>query len=327
MIKIIENKLIANFKIDYISNELIQLDEYRKKFKLNHPKKKCVYISEIADTYYKEKYNKNILEVYSQYYDIPRCPISNEFVSYKLSGKIILGKFSSKASNKEISIYIAKNNENYKKHIEKMKIDRKGEGNPMFGIDAWNKGLNAIDNETVRKMTSHRIGTITPDNVKLKQSESAKKRLIHGHTGIKHSEASKQIMREKTIARLKAGKFPQTNSLPHQKVRTLLEEICPNQYYEEFQYGNFSFDFKLNNYLIEVQGDYWHANPNTRHSGATHSVQRVNISRDRAKKKFVLSNKEFILIEIWENDIINNTKKVKQCIQDLINPLLKSWEK
>ena len=58
-----------------------------------------------------------------------------------------------------------------------------------------------------------------------KQSESAKKRSVHGHSGIKHSEESKQKMREKTINRLKNGDFPQTNSLPHRIVRSMLE-VC-----------------------------------------------------------------------------------------------------
>ena len=125
-------------------------------------------------------------------------------------------------------------------------------------------------------------------------------------------------MREKTIARLKLGKFPQTNTLPHRKFRDLLNEICINNYEEEFKYGHFSFDFRIDNYLFEIHGDYWHANPNTRHSGATHTVQKINLSRDISKSNFVIKNKEYELIIFWEKEILNQPENIKTCLKKLI---------
>ncbi len=317
--KIENNKLIANFKIDCINNTLIDWQKYKHKFKILNPNRKCIYLSEIADLYYHERYNKNILECFNDYIEIPKCPISNNVVSYKHGGNIIFGKYSSNVSPTEISNYVAKNNENYKQHVENMKRDRKGEKNPMFGIQAWNKGLSAENNAILKQNSDRMLGNIPSEETKNKQSESAKKRLIHGHTGFKHSEESKQKMREKTIARLKSGSFPQTNSLPHREFRNILINNNINNFEEEFVYGKFTFDFKVNNYLIEVQGDFFHANPETRHSGATHNVQKINVSRDRAKRKWVETNNQYQLIEVWEKDILNNNLKVIKCIQNLIN--------
>lgn len=284
-----------NFKIDYISNEEIPIQNLSREIKkLKIIKRKNFYITEIADFYYKKKYQKNIVEILENFFNFPKCPITGKIVSYKLAGKIIFGKYSSDCSSAEMAKHISINNEKYKEHISRMKEERKGAGNPMHNNKPWNKGLSSETNETIKKTAEKRIGWKPSDETKKKQSESAKKRLIHGHTGFKHSEESKQVMREKTIERLKNNKFPQTNTVPHKKMKEILQNnfldnnlIQAQDFEEEFPYGHFVFDFRVKNYLIEVQGDFFHANPNTRHSGATHMIQKINISRDRSKKNFV----------------------------------------
>jgi hypothetical protein len=124
-------------------------------------------------------------------------------------------------------------------------------------------------------------------------------------------------MREKTIARFKRGEFPQTNSLPHRMVRELLLEIFGENIKEEFGYGGFVFDFKVDRYLVEIQGDYFHCNPETRHAIPKNDMQKNNLERDERKRNFVKENLEYELIEVWENDIINNIEKVKICLNNL----------
>lgn len=127
-------------------------------------------------------------------------------------------------------------------------------------------------------------------------------------------------MREKTIERFKNGCFPQTNSLPHKKVRDLMEKIfgkIDNDFYEEFPYHGFVFDFMFPGYLIEVQGDYFHCNPNTRHAIPKNDMQINNMKRDKGKRSCVKKHKEYKLIEFWENDIINNIKSIEKCLQSL----------
>lgn len=315
-----QNKLKVDFKTDLISGLPIPMNEYRAKLKESRKQKKitrCFYISEIADFYYKENYSMNIVEVLDKFYKIPKCPITGDCVSYKCAGSIIFGKFSSTASKEETCSYVAENNAEFKAHIDRMKTSRKGQGNPRYGTTPWNKGVTKYDDERMMQNSLKRIGRKTSDKTKQKQSKSAKKRKIHGHTGFKHSEASKQIMREKTIHRIKNGLFPQTNSLPHKKVKELLEEIigvCGKNFEEEFPYGVFNFDFKVGKYLIEVQGDFWHCNPETRHKEPKHASQRINTLRDKKKEKFVIEQGEYVLIKFWEKDIMNNINKIRKWI-------------
>lgn len=311
-------KLKIDFKKDIVSGDDIPVIELRKELK--EKKSKNYYLSEIADYYYQSKYSKNILEILNDYYEIPRCPVTDDLVSYKLTGSILFGKYSSFCSASEMTKHVVENNDNYKAHIERMKIERKGDGNPMYGATAWNDGLTKETDDRVKKISEDRKGIEFSDETLKKMSESAKVREIHGHTGHKHSEESKQIMREKTIARFKSGSFPQTNSFPHRETRKVLEEIfgeVEKDFEEEFKYGNFSFDFKVGKYLIEVQGDYFHCNPNTRHAIPKSDMQRKNLDRDERKRKFVIDSGEYELIELWENDIVNNIEKVKICLSNL----------
>jgi hypothetical protein len=123
-------------------------------------------------------------------------------------------------------------------------------------------------------------------------------------------------MRENTIKMYKEGKFPQTNSFPHREVKGILENVFEN-FEEEFKYGNFIFDFKIGNFLIEVQGDYFHCNPNTRHYKPKNSMQIKNVERDKRKRNYVEKKAEYVLVEIWEFDIVNNKKEVIKWIENL----------
>lgn len=315
------NNLKIDFTKDYITGDKIPLNEFRNKLKEETKNKnKNFYLSEIADFYYKKKYNKNILQILNDFFDIPKCPIKNDVVSYKLCGNIIFGKYSSNCSYEEISQHIAKNNENFKKSVEKTKIERIGNGNPMFGKTPWNKGLDINSSESLKRAGENRKGRKHSVSSKNKQSESAKNRKIHGHTGMKHSEESKQKMREKTISRFKNGLFPKTKSVPHNIFKSILDEQKIN-YEEEFGYGKYSFDFILFDYnlLIEIQGDYFHCNPNTRHKEAKSSVQIKNVNRDVRKKNFILNENKYNFEEIWEFDLINNKEKIEKWIKDLKN--------
>lgn len=311
-------KLKIDFKKDITNGLDIPIEEIRKEMK--EIKQKNYYLSEIAEYYYKKTYNKNILEILDDFYEIPRCPATNHFVSYKLNGSIVFGKYGPLIYAKEIGLYVSENDEKYKNFVEKMKTERKGSGNPMYKAIPWNKNLTKEEDDRVMSSSKKRIGLKHSDESKKKQSESAKKRTIHGHSGHKHSEESKQIMREKTILRFKSGSFPQTNSFPHREVKKILENICIEEnltFEEEFEYGGFVFDFKFENNLIEVQGDYFHCNPNTRHKVPKNKMQINNLERDERKKDFVYNKKEYNFVEIWEFDIVNNIKKVEQCLKNL----------
>jgi len=211
--------------------------------------------------------------------------------------------------------------ENQKAWSEKAKTERKGSGNPMFGKSAWNKGLDATD-PRVAKLADGRKGVKSSEQSRNKMSISANEFLAtgkkRGMSGKKHSKESREKMSKGILAAIKRGVFHQLKSKPHLKMQILLDKfnIC---YEEEKLLSYWSFDFFLTdfNIYIEVDGDYFHSNPNTRWpNGPKTKTQIKNAARDKKKNKYCEKN-NLRLIRFWEDDIMNHEEKVIKIICDL----------
>lgn len=313
-------RLKHDFTIDLITGKTIPMLDMRKDFIASSERAgRTCYNSEVSNFYHLNVYGKSLVEIlYEKGVKMPICPITGRYPSYRLQGSIVFGKYSSSCSNKEISEYVVVNSEQYKEHVKRMKTTRKGSGNPMFGKEAWNSGLTKENDEMMRKMSESRKGIVFSDSTLSKMSISASKRKVHGHTGHKHSEATKAVLRSLTIEKHRNGGYPKTKTIPHNKVKLWIEEIVGTGFEEEFSFGGFVFDFRVNNVLIEVQGDFFHCNPDTRHKEPQSEIQKKNVLRD-VRKKAVATSSNFVLLELWENDILNNEEQVKAKIQCLKN--------
>lgn len=313
-------KLTVDWNKDILSKQILDLKKIKQEFLVEYPKwkNKGVYSSQVVEWYYKQKYDKSLLEVLNFVYDIPRCPITNDFVSFFHGGKLRLNKFSKTASKSQKNKYIAENNPGFLAHIERMKIERKGSGNPAYGTDPWNKNLTkqvSKSLESTSKKAKQRfksLSNLEKQKIKDNQSKAALERIIHGHTGIKHSETTKEILRQKTIKRLQEGKFPQTDTLPCRIFKEILQELNI-KYQEEIRVGYYVFDFQIDNNLVEIQGDYWHCNPNSKYKTPKFPAQIKNLQRDKRKQSYIKNNKsEFNLVILWEHDLINNKDQIKE---------------
>ena len=104
---------------------------------------------------------------------------------------------------------------------------------------------------------------------------------------------------------------------PEQFVREHLEKL--NIFFEKEIYVNnnkFRLDYLIGIKVIEVQGDYYHANPRIyNYETQLNAMQKRNILRDVVKKQWLLNN-DYQLLEIWEKDIKENPEKVKQLINN-----------
>lgn len=78
-------------------------------------------------------------------------------------------------------------------------------------------------------------------------------------------------------------------------------------YEEQYNFDKYKYDFYLKdlNLLIEVQGDYWHANPDVYRNTELTEVQKSNVQRDVDKKKVALEN-SYKIVYLWEKDIKEN---------------------
>lgn len=209
-------------------------------------------------------------------------------------------------------------NKGIEKWSKEAKTKRKGSGNPMYGAKPWNKGLTASESDSIKIAAEKRIGRKVSEKTKKRQSTSAKKRKIHGHTGCRHSEKTKEIIRQKTLASIKSGKFKQTKTKPHICLAAILEELNIN-YEEEKILNKWSFDFYLTDFdiFLEADGDYFHSNPKFYPDGPISKTQKRNKYRDDIKNNFC-KEKDIILIRFWEHDILNNRNKIKREINAVV---------
>lgn len=283
--------------ISMFNNSL--LDKLTKKeiIELYPTRQNGAYYLDKFSNYLKDNYSISLKDYCKQYlnFEWPRCPISNLETGYKITGKgicistFIRGKVSKEHCPK------------FKAACEKFSQERMGSGNPMFSKTAWNKGLN-IGHPTIALMAEKRRGRITSEESKLKQSESAKKRKVHGHTGKKHSPENIQKFRENTAKMYHDKKYNRVTSIEI-KVREFLQEIGI-EFIEQYHFKYYSLDFVLEKQkvCIECQGTYFHVDPRIYPNGPVSKVQKRNFWRDNAKKKY-LTNKGWTFIELWETEI------------------------
>lgn len=190
------------------------------------------------------------------------------------------------------------------------KKNRRGKNNPMYGKNPWNKNKTRNDHPSIQSISDKQTGRTISQQTKNKQSASAKKRKVHGHTGHKHSKTTIEKLRQNTLRLISEGFFKQTKTKPHLLMSQILNELNLT-YYEEHIIDIWSFDFFIPKYnlYIEVDGDYFHSNPLFYHSGPQTKTQKINWYRDIKKNQFC-DNNNLKLLRFWEHDIINEKDKV-----------------
>lgn len=104
-------------------------------------------------------------------------------------------------------------------------------------------------------------------------------------------------------------------SFIEEKVKQLLANMNVNFLHHK-PLGKYTPDFQIINtkIIIEVQGDYFHCNPEIYLNGPKNEKQIKYIVNDYYKKCFYVGN-GYTLIELWENDIRNNFDKVVKIIE------------
>ena len=108
-----------------------------------------------------------------------------------------------------------------------------------------------------------------------------------------------------------------TNSKPQQIVDALLDKNNIN-YIKEKGITYYNVDNYLDNDLmIEVQGDYWHCNPNKFQTKITRQ-QFDRISRDKSKHTYIVNNFNKEPLYIWECDTYKRESLCEKLILEYI---------
>jgi len=83
----------------------------------------------------------------------------------------------------------------------------------------------------------------------------------------------------------------------------LIEEVdFYSQYYVRELKALFDFKISGKKILIEVDGDYWHCNPDSNFKIPKYAAQISNLKQDERKEEWCINN-NYMLIRFWEKDI------------------------
>lgn len=144
------------------------------------------------------------------------------------------------------------------------------------------------------------------------------------------AEKIKQKIRERTLEQYKKGDFPkQTHTKPEMIMK---KEFIKMGFIEgvDFIHQKKMFDkffcdfvFPKQKIIIEVQGDYWHANPMLfpynldNPEEDLNPVQIKGIKRDKSKEGYI-SKRGWKFIPVWEYDINNNLHVISKVLKKII---------
>jgi len=181
----------------------------------------------------------------------------------------------------------------------------------MKGRKVWNKGIPR-DEKTKEKISKKLKGKKQSEETirKMKKTREGKKPALGKHW--KLSEETKQKQREKRLLHIQNNSGPFKDTKPELKMKEILNELnIPFEH--QFRLCRYLFDFHIlnTNILIEVDGDYYHGNPE-KYSNLNETQQKVK-QKDIIKDKVAKTN-NFILLRFWESNILNNKENVKNCI-------------
>lgn len=177
----------------------------------------------------------------------------------------------------------------------------------------WNKGLTKEDPRV-------------KDNIeKITQNPERNRKISEALTGRETTEEAKQKLREKANKRwsdpkerekqrhnrleyFKSQKIKEKSQLEYNFEKIL--DLLNIEYENQFRFEGYLFDFKIKekNILIEVDGDFFHCNPDV-HGEPKYDIQENTINNDK-NKNTIVETSEYKLLRFWENDINNNPDEV-----------------
>jgi very-short-patch-repair endonuclease len=195
-----------------------------------------------------------------------------------------------------------------------------------FGDPKAEKRVQAIIKTRKAKFASGKYNHIL-DQVSQNRSEETKQKISKNSTGVSrpkadgfgigriHTQATKDKMSESAVQRiLKAGKVKRSNlEYKFEGILELLEIKYTHSYFIKDINKIYDFYLPEHNILIEIDGDFWHCNPDTKYALPECKTQHINISNDKFKTQWAVDN-GYKLLRFWENDINNNIKQVKQVL-------------
>lgn len=134
--------------------------------------------------------------------------------------------------------------------------------------------------------------------------------------GRKHSKRTKEKMSDSAVERILETDQNHTSKL--EKEFALILDNLKVKYIQWFYAKDikafYDFYIPLKNIIIEIDGDFWHCNPNTKYALPEYKTQEKNIKRDKQKNQWAQDN-GFKLLRFWEYDIKNHPQQIIEILK------------
>lgn len=208
----------------------------------------------------------------------------------------------------------------------------------LMGRMPWNKGKKFPEfsgqnhpmfrrhhsEEAIRKMSETHKKTMSNPEFRKRLSEVHKKRLSNPEERKRQSETSRA-----TLLRLyESGSFPkQTNTKPERQIK---EELLKRGHKEgidfihQYKFMNkfmCDFCFPQQKVIVEVYGDFWHANPKKYPEGSPLHQHQIKGKRiDKSKEAYItkVDNISWTYLVLWESDIKEDVVKCVNQIEEVL---------
>ena len=126
----------------------------------------------------------------------------------------------------------------------------------------------------------------------------------HPLYGADRPEELREVSRNTMLNNIKNGVIPQTMTKPHREIYELLTNnkiVCENEY--QCKYHSIDIYAEQYDLMIEIMGDYWHANPLKYDYNDLNKQQLKDIKQDKSKHTYIKKYYNNEILYLWETDI------------------------
>jgi len=134
--------------------------------------------------------------------------------------------------------------------------------------------------------------------------------------GRKHSKKTKEKMSESAMDRILKTQQKHTSKLELEFTKILdnLDIKYTQWFYAKEIKAFYDFYIPTKNIIIEVDGDFYHCNPDIYTNGSVCKTQEKNLKRDQQKNQWAQDN-GFKLLRFWETDININPQQIIEMLK------------
>lgn len=137
---------------------------------------------------------------------------------------------------------------------------------------------------------------------------------------VKWTDELKNKMRKNLLEKM--SNDDRLNTKPQIEINNILDKLKIS-YTREYNCKYYAIDNYLNDYglMIEVMGNYWHANPIrfNEEKYLLNEKQLDGIHRDKLKQSYILNHYNVNILYLWEDDILKRKQLCEELILKYIN--------